>query len=164
MSIAVAISAVAIPASPRPHRGISVNEYSVKAYYLPRYSPSSPSSNAPSQLIDAAVRLKPSDWSIDLHRAFPNGACTDSYFIGGPPQDWPTPPCFCGKMLKSSDDGEREEENGGWDQYWDCTAVCKLRRRYQMYMQDQEKQYGDELGGNIVEYILFVEGGGRLLT
>lgn len=66
--------------------------------------------------------------------------------------------------MPEADENKAREENGEWDQYWDCTAVCKLRRRYQIYMQDQEKQYGEELGGNTVEYILFVEGDGKLLA
>lgn len=149
---------------PRPHRTATVSEYTVKAYYLPRYSSFSLSSNAPNRLIDASVKLKASDWSIDLSQVFPSGTNADSYFVGGPPQNWPTPPCFCGQTLGNVKETEVEEQNDEWDAYWDCTAICKLRRRYQAYMGEQEKLYGEKMGGNPFEYILFVEGGGELLT
>lgn len=148
---------------PKSHGTINISEYSVKAYYLPRYSSSSPSSNAPNRLIDASVKLKASDWSIDLSQVFPSGTNADSYFVGGPPQNWPTSPCFCGQNLGNVKEAEVEGENGEWDAYWDCTAVCKLHRRYQTYMQEQEKRYSDKIGGKPFEYILFVEGGKLLI-
>lgn len=148
----------------KSHRAIDISEYSVKAYYLSRYSSSSPLLNAPNRLIDVPVKLKASDWTIDLSQVFPSGTNADSYFVGGPPQNWPTSPCFCGQNLGNIKETEVEGVNSEWDAYWDCTAVCKLHRRYQTYMQEQEKLYGDKIGGKPFEYILFVEGGGELAT
>lgn len=109
---------------------------------------------------DSSTLSSGSDWSIDLRQAFPKGTNSDSYFIGGPPQNLPTPPCFCGKMLDNIKEAEEGEENDEWDAYWDCTVICKMRRRYQTCIQEKERRRSEEESGvKSVEYVLFVEGG-----
>lgn len=52
-------------------------------------------------------------------------------------------------------DANEEQSEEQWDQYWECTAICKQRRGYKAYMQEK-------MGNGGMEYIVFVEGDSKL--
>ncbi|KAH8146307.1 uncharacterized protein LAJ45_09750 [Morchella importuna] len=116
---------------------MEVHTYEVLAYFMPASPP-----NVIPTLTSVIITLTSSNWFVTMDPAIPDGVPTDIYQLPSAP---PTiRPCYCGNRMQSSDESE-----GEWDSYWECTAVCKLWKRFKI---QQEIANGPR-----VEFYLFVE-------
>jgi hypothetical protein len=116
---------------------MEVHTYEVLAYFLPASPP-----NVIPTLTSVVITLTASNWFVTMDPAIPDGVPTDIYQLPAAP---PTiGPCYCGNRMQASDESE-----GEWDAYWECTAVCKLWKRFKIQQ--------EIVNGPRVEFYLFVE-------